>query len=369
MPTAPPLRIGVLGCGQIADAHLQEVRYVPGATLVGVCDQHQELADQAARRFAVPGAFSSLDRMLEEARPDVVHLTTPPHTHAPLACRLLNHGVHVYVEKPFTVDVAEADEIFAAAKVNNKLVCVGHDHLFDPVWLRLQNLVAGGRLGEIVHIDSVMGYNLEGPFGKIMFSDPQHWLHRLPGGLFQNNISHAIYKIAPFLSDELPRIWATTDRLGEGRPPTELRVLLQGELVTASVLFSSRARPVQRTAKLYGTKGTVEVDLEGRTIRWYRSARLPGALGKLDLPWLQLCEATANLRRNSWDFFRCRQQFFAGMRQLFTRFYAAIREDGEPPISYADIRRVTQWMDEIFRRYNEELEVSGRSNPELVRQI
>jgi predicted dehydrogenase len=99
--TTSLIRVAIIGCGQIADGHLQEVGYIPGATVVGVCDQHQELADQAAQRFGVPEAFISLDRMLEEARPDVVHLTMPPHTHAPLACRLLNQGVNVYVEKPF----------------------------------------------------------------------------------------------------------------------------------------------------------------------------------------------------------------------------------------------------------------------------
>lgn len=366
MSSIPQLRIAIIGCGQVADAHLQELRFVAGATLVGVCDQHQELADQAARRFEVPAAFDSLDRMLEEARPDVVHLTTPPHTHAPLACRLLNHGVHVYVEKPFTVDVLEADGVFAAARLNRRLVCAGHDQLLDPVWMRLNNLVAAGRLGEIVHVDSVMGYNLSGPYGKIMFSDPQHWLHRLPGGLFHNNISHAIYKITPFLTDDMPRIWATTDRPAGGRPPTELRVLLQGESVTANVLFSSRARPVQRTATVYGTQATVGVDLEGRTIRWHRSARLPGALGKVDLPWQQCQEAVGNLRRNTWDFLRCRQQYFAGMRELFTRFYTAIREEGEPPIPYRDVRRVTHWMDEIFRQCKDDEDVSVSS--EIVRQ-
>jgi predicted dehydrogenase len=361
-------KVAILGCGQIADAHLQELRYVPGVQVVAVCDQLQELADQAARRFDVPGAFTDLERMLTETRPDAVHVTTPPHTHASLACQLLNQGVNVYVEKPFTVDVAEADEVFSAARRNGKLVCVGHDHLFDPVWLRLQKLVTTGQLGDIVHVDSVMGYNLNGPFGKIMFNDPHHWLHRLPGGLFHNNISHAIYKITPFLSDELPRIHATTDRPTVGRPPTELRVMLQGESVTANIRFSSRARPVQRLATLYGTKASVEVDLEARTIRWCRSAKLPGALGKLDVPWQQLREAAGNLRRNTWDFLRCRQHYFAGMRELFTRFYAAIRAEQEPPIPYEEIRRVTAWMDEIFRQCKlTEADVPA-SIPDLVGQ-
>lgn len=342
------VRVAVVGCGQIADAHLQEIRHVPAAELVAVCDQQVELADQAARRFLVPEAFDDLGRMIVEARPDVVHLTTPPHTHAPLACRLLKAGIHTYVEKPFTVDLDEAEEVLACAVANERKICVGHDQLFDPVWLRLEECVHSGQLGEIVHVDSIMGYNLDGPFGRLMFSDPQHWVHRLPGGLFQNNISHALYKIAPFLTDKEPQIWATTARRKASEPPSELRVLLQGRGTTASLLFFSQARPVQRCARVYGTKATVEVDMEGRTLRWHRGPGLPGALGKIHVPWMQWREAGSNLYRNTWDFLRCRQQYFSGMRELFARFYQSVLTGKEPPIPYDHISRVTRWMDAIF---------------------
>jgi hypothetical protein len=77
---------------------------------------------------------------------------------------------------------------------------------------------------------------------------------------------------------------------------------------------------------------------------------LPGALGKVHVPWQQLREAGGSFIRNSWDFLRCRQQYFAGMRTLFGRFYEAIRHGGEPPIAYSEILRITRWMDEIFRQ-------------------
>ena len=66
---AERLNVALVGCGQIADAHLQEIRKISLAKLSAVCDVHRDLADQAAARFAVPRAFDSLDRMLAEARP------------------------------------------------------------------------------------------------------------------------------------------------------------------------------------------------------------------------------------------------------------------------------------------------------------
>src|SRR5258708_21790211 len=98
------LRVALIGCGQIADAHLGEIRKIPRAELVAVCDRERDLALQAAARFGVAGVFDDVSQMLASAKPDVVHITTPPHTHRPLATEVLEAGAHAYVEKPFAVD-------------------------------------------------------------------------------------------------------------------------------------------------------------------------------------------------------------------------------------------------------------------------
>lgn len=345
-----PLKIALVGCGQIADAHLQEVRKIDRQTgrarLVGVCDRHFDLARQAAARFDVPAAFDDVGRMLDQVRPDVVHVTTPPQTHRDLALRLLRAGIHVYIEKPFTVDAAEADEVLDAARAASRLVCVGHDQLFDPVWQECQRLHAAGELGRVVHVDSVQGYDLGGPFGALLAGEPDHWVRRLPGGLFQNVISHPLYKIADFLPDERPRVWATW--FGTGPFPTEMRVLLQGAEVTGTLTFTSQARPLQRTTRILGTRGCVEVDFDACVVRTVHAARLPGALGKIEAPARQLRGALGSLAKNVRRFLRHEIQYFGGMNRLFTEFYAAIRGGTEPPISFAEIRRVTALMDDIF---------------------
>src|SRR5215471_3256778 len=110
------LRTALVGCGQIADAHLQELRRVPTASVVAVCDLQIDLARQAAERFGVPLIFADVSTMLEKTRPDVVHITTPPHSHCALALQCLDARAHVYVEKPFTVDAREAVDVIAAAE-------------------------------------------------------------------------------------------------------------------------------------------------------------------------------------------------------------------------------------------------------------
>jgi predicted dehydrogenase len=354
------LRIALVGCGQIADVHLQEISNVSRAEPVAVCDRLIDLARQAAARFAVPGAFDDLGRMLAEARPDVLHIATPPHSHRVIALQALAAGVHVYIEKPFTIDAAEADEVLDAAQAAGRMVCVGHDQLFDPAWQECRRLVRDGTLGRVVHVDSIQGYDLGGPFGRAFAEDPDHWVRRLPGGLFQNVMSHALYRIADFLPDEHPRVWATWfGEVQAGGLPTELRVLLRGAEVTGSLLFTSAARPIQRVVRLHGTRLGTEVDLDALVLRRYRTAGLPGALAKIEVPLWHLREAVRSVKTNAVRFLRAELHYFAGMRTLFEAFYRAILEGGEPPIPYREIRRVTALMDAIFEHCRAEVGGEG----------
>ena len=343
------LRVALVGCGQIADAHLQEIRKVDGAEVVAVCDRYADLAEQAAARFEVPGVFDDLGRLLAEARPDVLHITTPPQTHRPIALQALAAGVHVYVEKPFAPDAAEAAEILDAARGAGRLVCVGHDQLWDPCWVEARRRVDSGRLGRVVHVESVQGYDLGGPFGRAVAEDRGHWVRRLPGGLFQNVMSHALYRITDLLPDPKPEVRALW--YGEeaaGGLPTELRALIRGAETSASLVFSSTARPVQRVARVFGTLGGIEVDLDAGVLRRFTKAGLPGALGKVEAPIRQWGEASGASLRGVGRFLRSELHYFAGMRGLFSAFYDAIRRGGPSPIAPAEILRVTALMDAIF---------------------
>jgi predicted dehydrogenase len=343
------LRVAIVGCGQIADAHLQEIAKVPSARVVAVCDRLPDLARQAAERFSIPEMFDDLGRMLDKVRPDVVHITTPPHTHASLARQALEANAHVYVEKPFTVDTAEAESVFEVARAKTRLVCVGHDHLFDPCWVELQRRRAAGELGKVVHIDTVLGYDVSGPFGRVMFNDPAHWVHRLPGGLFHNNLSHALYKITDLLPDDRPAVWsAWFGNTGRTGAPTELRIVLRGREVTGSILFTSAARPVQRITRVYGSREFLEVDFDGRLLRRRTSIGAPGPFAKIAVPLSDLGQAARSLVRNLWRFVRSDLHYFAGMNRLFRLFYQAILTGGAPPIAEEEIRRVTAIMDDVF---------------------
>jgi predicted dehydrogenase len=119
------LKIGIIGCGRIADAHAEQIQRIAGCEIVGVCDQEELMAKQLYERFSVKNYFSNTDQLLETARPDIVHITTSAQSHFELATTCLDAGCHVYVEKPFTVTTAEAEALIKLATDKNRKCTVG----------------------------------------------------------------------------------------------------------------------------------------------------------------------------------------------------------------------------------------------------
>jgi predicted dehydrogenase len=349
------MRIAVVGCGQIADAHIQEARRIPGTDVVAVCDTNIHMAEQASARFGIAGQYTDLGRMLAETRPDVVHITTPPASHLAIGTAVLEHGAHAYVEKPFTVTAAEAEALVDHAERAGRLLCVGHSNAFDSSFLRLRDACDNGELGEIVHVDTLMGYNLAGPFGSMMLGDPTHWVHRLPGGLAQNNISHPLSLLLPFLPDDRPaltveRLRWRSERFGDIRDrfADELRVTLLGERTTAALTFSCRMRPVQLFVTVYGSKAQATASIDGRTFRVVRGAELPGPFARVQWAYREHQESRRELRRHAASLVRARLHYFEGLKTLIERFYLAVDGRAAMPLPMSEAVRTARLMDAIF---------------------
>ena len=83
---------------KIADAHAAQLRRIAGCEIVGVCDREPLMARQLYERYPVKACYGGLAELLAQARPDVVHVTTPPASHFDIARQCLEAGCHVYVE-------------------------------------------------------------------------------------------------------------------------------------------------------------------------------------------------------------------------------------------------------------------------------
>ena len=347
------LRVGLVGCGKIADGHVEQIRAVGRAELVAVCDREPLMAEQLATRMGIAGRYADVAEMIRAERLDILHIATPPDTRLALAQLALGSGCHLFVEKPFAMTAGDARKIFEAAAQAGRRVSVNYLYNYESVALDLERMLAAGRLGEVVHMDVSYGYNLAGDYGMAVLADPNHWVHRLPGKLFHNVLDHVVSKITPHIGDDF-----AVDVLAFRRRPAsgvamlddmedELRFALRSGSVTAAGVVSAHARPVTHALRMIGTRDTVEVDYAARTLVFAARQAQPSALGRLFPPWVQARQFARNGLRNLAEFRRYRFQYFAGMRELLARFYDAVARGAPEPIPSDQVIRVCSVIDAI----------------------
>ncbi|MDB6100260.1 MAG: oxidoreductase [Gammaproteobacteria bacterium] len=353
--SADILKVAIVGCGKIADGHVEQIRATGMAVPVAVCDREPLMARQLALRWSVPHWYSDVSLMLEAEEPNVVHIATPPDSHVSLAKACLQAGCHIFMEKPFALDARQTREILALAEASGRRIAVNYLYNFETPYLHLMDQVRSGVVGEIVHLDTIYGYSLAGDYGVALLADPEHWVHRLPGKLFHNLLDHVLAKAAPFFESDVMSAQVQTLRL---RPASadatldsmadELRVLLRVGDLTVGGLISAHIRPVQHSLRVYGTKGSLVLDIGARTCVPVVAQTFPSAAGRLLPAWMQSRHYRRNARQNLRHFWRHEFHFFQGMRVLLRGFYAAIQGQGDEPLPAPIIQRTAVAIDTVL---------------------
>jgi predicted dehydrogenase len=353
------LRVALVGCGKIADVHASQIKRIKGCEIVGACDSEPLMARQLCERFPVRQAFTSLDALLDEAQPDVVHVTTPPASHFEIAKRCLEHGCHVYVEKPFTVNAEQAETLIALAEERRLKLTVGHDDQFTPVARKMRSLVRNGYLGgPPAHMESYYFYELTNDrYARALLGDNGHWVRRLPGKLLHNVISHGIARIAEFFSTDSPQVIAhgfaspLLKSIGEGEIVDELRVIVSdGERTTAYFTFSSQIRPSLHQFRVFGRQNGIVIDRDQETLLKLRGARFKSYAEIFIPPVSFSLQYLKNLAGNARAFLAQDLHMKSGMEHLITSFYASILEGAPVPIPTREIILTARIMDQIFEQ-------------------
>jgi predicted dehydrogenase len=364
------LKVAIVGCGKIADAHVAQIQYIAGCEIVGVCDREPLMAKQLAERFPVKAQFTAVMELLTEAKPDVVHITTPPESHFEVARLCLEHGCHVYVEKPFTVYAQQAEALIDLASLKGLKLTAGHNDQFSHVARRMRALVQSGYLGgPAIHMDSYYSYDLGDPsYAKALLGDKNHWVRRLPGKLAQNVISHGVARIAEFLTGDDPQVIAhgfvsqLLRSINETEIMDEIRVIIAEEQgTTAYFTFSSQIKPSMHGIQVYGPKNGIMLDQDHEILIKLRGAKFKSYADKFLPPLIFARQHCSNFVGNTKLFLRRDFQMDSGMRYLIEAFYESIREDGPVPIPYREILVTARIMDAIFEQIANPQQQSGQA--------
>jgi len=353
------LRIAIVGCGKIADQHAMQIRRIKDCEIAAVCDREPLMAKQLCERFPVKQRFSDALELLNQARPDVVHITTPPESHFEVAKLCLEQGAHVYVEKPFTVYAEQAQELVELAEKKGLKLTVGHNEQFSHAARRMRTLVREGYLGGApLHLESYHCYSLSDPsYARALLGDRQHWVRRLPGRLLQNIISHGIARVAEFLTTSEPQVIAhgftspLLKQINEYEIVDELRVIItEEERTTAYFTFSTQMQPSLHEFRVYGPKNGLILDQDHEIVIKMRGQKFKSYAEKFIPPVVLAKQYVENLTTNARLFLKRDFHLDSGMEYLIRSFYRSILENAPVPIPYREILLTARIMDSIFAR-------------------
>ncbi len=163
------VRVGIIGCGWIAEAHMAQYKKCPDVEIVAGSDIIPGKAAKFFEKMEVEGAacYESTEEMLAKEKLDVVSVCTYNSQHAPCAIQAMKAGVDVMLEKPFTVTLDEAIEVMKVEKETGRLLSIGFQPRMDENMKMIKKIVESGELGDIYYIQTGGGRRrgIPTPFG------------------------------------------------------------------------------------------------------------------------------------------------------------------------------------------------------------
>jgi len=245
------LRWGILATGGIAHAFTSDLR-TAGLTVAAVGSRRAETAAEFAATFDIPHAHGSYEELVADPDVDIVYVSTPHSHHRENAVLALEHGKHVLVEKPFTLDADEALVIRDIAAERGLLAMEAMWTRYLPHMVRIRELVADGAVGEVRAVAADHTQSLP--------TDPAHRINALElgGGAL---LDLGIYPVS-FAWDLLgaPDEVKAVGRLGETGADTEAAISFRhASGAVSSLVTSSRAAGPNR-AEVIGTAGRISID-------------------------------------------------------------------------------------------------------------
>ena len=340
---AERMKAGIVGCGHISGKHLAALRKLPGVEVAGVCDRDPALARRAALEAGGSQAYGDPGQLLTEAKPNVVHILTPPQSHRELAIAAMQAGCHVLVEKPMALTAEHAEQMAEVARREGVSLCVCHNFLFEPCVLRARELVASGAVGDVVSVDIYWRILRE----RVRASK---WIHELPGGVFQEVAPHAFYLQLEFL--DAPRVHSVLAKtVGSelGGSPDELRVQLEGASGLGSVAISVHSEPHLAFMRIHGIRQSLWVDFTTNTVVTLKKTGV-GRLSKLRMNFDHGAQLWLQTTTNALKILSGRMAF--GHATLIRQFYDSLRSGGAPPVTAENGRAVVALLDQTWSALN-----------------
>ena len=338
------VRVALVGCGRISAHHLAALQPLAGVEVVAVCDLDEKLARQTASRHGIPRCYGDMESMMQETRPDVVHLLTPPRTHLALGRIAARHRAHMYIEKPFAANEAEARSLVELAREAGVQVCPGHSRLFDPAFVEACRRVRAGEIGRVISVRAEQGFTYEANARSAVIP----WSYSYDWGTFDNLICHPLYLACHFFSDPgRPQVVAFNPGAVREAGVEEIRVLIPSRTGIAEVSLSLSSTPEVNRVEIVGTQGRITADWQTMTVLTSRASGLPSALARFTANFATALDLTKAGLATLAGIATGRVKRYLGLKTIIAHFYESLREDTAPPVPADEGVLNARLMDQI----------------------
>jgi predicted dehydrogenase len=253
-----PLRLGILGCANIARQFVRDVAPSKAVRVVAVASRNAETAASFARAHALARHHGGYEALLADPEVDAIYLPLPNSLHAEWAIKAAQAGKHVLCEKPLALDRAQAASMFDAAQRHGVMLLESYPYYFQPQTGAMMALLNEGAIGTVRSVQSCFGFMLSNPKDNIRMKP------ELGGGALLDAGSYALSVIRLAMGCAPQRVHADATWSDSGVDISLMATLYYGDGRRAQLSCDMGAAN-HRRATIVGSAGTIETEYLNHT--------------------------------------------------------------------------------------------------------
>lgn len=253
-----PIRIGILGCANIAKQFVRDNAGNEKIVFVGAASRRLEVAVEFAKQFGIERSYGSYEELLADQSLDAVYIPLPNSLHAQWAIKAANAGKHVLCEKPLALNLQEAKSMFDAASTHGVMLLESYPYEFQPQTRAMLGLLKDGSIGDVLTVQACFGFTLANATSNIRSNPDLGGGALLDAGSYALSITRLVMGSAPI------QVMADSTWIESGV-----------DISTTATLYYADGRRAQlscamntanhRRATIVGSAGTIESEYLNHT--------------------------------------------------------------------------------------------------------
>ncbi len=256
---APAIKVAVVGLGKMGLSHYAMINAHPDVEVVSICDSSSYVLG-VLKKYTGATTHADFDEMLDKVNPDAVLIATPSRFHAHMVGAALERGLHVFCEKPFTLNAQDAQRLTALSRERSLVTQVGYHNRFVGSFNEVKALLDVGAIGEVTHI-------LGEAYGPVVLKPKGGtWRSRQSegGGCLYDYAAHAINLVNWYVGEPTGVGGTVLARVFSRETDDEVLSTLyfsEGKTAQISVNWSDESyRKMTTRITIWGTRGRIHAD-------------------------------------------------------------------------------------------------------------